>query len=145
VAANELIKGSLKFLLLVCFSQHNMIGTRSRVPNPVNEPVLCYLKGSPEREELQRVLQKMRSEVIEIPIIIGGKEIKTGNLGEARIPHDHKHLLAKWHKASKEEIKLAIETALKVLNFSFHRIKINIMLRSQFKQKELVIRCLFVH
>jgi 1-pyrroline-5-carboxylate dehydrogenase len=91
-----------------------MIGSRSCVPTPVNEPVLGYLKGSPEREELQKTLQKMRSEVIEIPIIIGGKEIKTGNLGEARIPHDHKHLLAKWHKAGKEEIQLAIETALKV-------------------------------
>jgi 1-pyrroline-5-carboxylate dehydrogenase len=90
-----------------------MIGCRSRVPNPVNEPVLGYLKGSPEREELQKTLQKMRSEVLEIPVIIGGKEIRTGNLGEARIPHDHKHLLAKWHKAGKEEIKLAIETALK--------------------------------
>lgn len=82
-------------------------------PLPKNEPILGYLKGSPEREALEKELKKQSSEVIEIPLIIGGKEVRTGNMGEVVMPHDHSHVLARYHKAGEAEIKLAIEEAMK--------------------------------
>lgn len=96
------------------------------IPEPYNEPVKNYAPGSPEREELIAKCNEMKSQEIEIPIMIGDQEIKTGNLGECRIPHDHQHLLGKYHKAGEKEIELAIETALKAkekwANLSFqHR------------------------
>ena len=79
---------------------------------PNNEPVKTYLKGSPERVELEATLKKMRSEQIEIPIIIGGKEIKTGNIGKVVMPSDHNHVLATYHKVSEKEVKMAIDAAM---------------------------------
>ncbi len=78
-----------------------------QVPKPQNEPILGYRKGSKEKKEIKAALAKMKKEVIEIPLIIGGKEIRTGNMGEIRIPHDHKHIIAKYHKAGKKEIEMA--------------------------------------
>lgn len=78
---------------------------------PLNEFPLTYAPGSPEKQAVKEMLEKMKSEVVEIPLIIGGKEIKTGNMGEIRSPHDHKHLLARYHKAGKKEIAMAIEAA----------------------------------
>lgn len=78
---------------------------------PENEPVLSYKPGSKERKELKEKMAELKEEVVEIPLIIGGKEVKTGDLGEIRIPHDHKHLLAKYHKAGEKEVKMAIEAA----------------------------------
>ncbi len=81
--------------------------------NPfVNEPVKSYLPGSPERIELERELKRMKSERIEIPVIIGGKEIKTGNVQKCVMPHDHQHVLGQYHKAGRSEAVLAIEAAL---------------------------------
>ena len=82
-------------------------------PLPQNEPVLGYLKGSPEREALEKELKRQSSEVIEIPLIIGGKEIRTGNMGEVVMPHDHSHVLARYHKVGEAEVKLAIDEAMK--------------------------------
>jgi len=82
------------------------------VPDPYNEPVYTYLPGSPEREELTSTIAKLKSEVIEVPLIIGGKEIKTGNTAEMRIPHNHGHLLGTYHKAGADEVNMAIEAAL---------------------------------
>ena len=82
-------------------------------PLPANEPVKSYLKGSPERIALEAELERQSKTVVDIPIIIGGKEIRTGNTGEVRCPHDHKHVLATYHKVGEKEIKLAIETAMK--------------------------------
>ncbi|MDD4150054.1 MAG: L-glutamate gamma-semialdehyde dehydrogenase [Bacteroidales bacterium] len=79
---------------------------------PNNEPVKGYLKGSPERVELEATLKKMRSEQIEIPIIIGGKEIKTGNIGKVVMPSDHNHVLATYHKVGEKEVKMAIDAAM---------------------------------
>jgi 1-pyrroline-5-carboxylate dehydrogenase len=90
-----------------------MIGSRTNVPTPVNEPVLGYMKGSPERVELEKTLKEMRSKVVDIPIIINGQEIRTGVLGEVRIPHEHKHILATYHKAGAKEIQAAIEGCVK--------------------------------
>ncbi len=79
---------------------------------PVNEPVKSYAPGSPERAELKAAVAKMREEVIEIPLIIGGKEIKTGNIAECTIPYEHKTVIAKYHKASKKEVDMAIEASM---------------------------------
>lgn len=81
-------------------------------PRPQNEPILQYLKGSPERAALEEALKKMSSEEIEIPLIIGGKEIKTGNIGTVVMPHNHKKVLARYHQAGEKEVQMAIDAAL---------------------------------
>ena len=81
-------------------------------PLPANEPVKSYLKGSPERTALEAELERQSNIVVDIPIIIGGKEIRTGNTGTVVCPHDHKHVLATYHKVSENEVRLAIETAM---------------------------------
>ncbi len=85
-------------------------GTR-RVPPPVNEPVKGYAPGSPERAALKSRLKEMSNERIDIPIIIGGKEVRTGATAQAVIPHNHRHVLADWHKASTENVHDAITAA----------------------------------
>ncbi|MEO5817171.1 MAG: L-glutamate gamma-semialdehyde dehydrogenase [Gemmatimonadaceae bacterium] len=85
-------------------------GTR-RVPPPVNEPVKSYAPGSPEKAALKERLASMAKERIDIPIIIGGKEIRTGDLAQAVMPHDHKHVLADWHKATTAHVQQAIATS----------------------------------
>jgi 1-pyrroline-5-carboxylate dehydrogenase len=83
------------------------------IPEPRNGPVRDYAPGSPERASLKAKLKEMRSETIEIPIVIGGQEIKTGKFGECRSPHDHKTLLARYHVMEPEHVDLAIKAALK--------------------------------
>jgi 1-pyrroline-5-carboxylate dehydrogenase len=85
-------------------------GTR-RVPPPVNEPVKSYASGSPERAALKERLASMAKERIDIPMIIGGKEHRTGDLAHAVMPHDHKHVLADWHRATPAQVKQAIAAA----------------------------------
>jgi 1-pyrroline-5-carboxylate dehydrogenase len=87
--------------------------TSFKVGNIVNEPIYGYMKGSKEKQLLKEALKKVASEVVEVPCIIGGKEIKTGNLFEVRMPHDHQHVIARVHLAGKEELKMAIDAALK--------------------------------
>jgi 1-pyrroline-5-carboxylate dehydrogenase len=82
-----------------------------RLPNPVNEPNKTYAPGSPERAELKARLKSMAGEKIDIPIIIGGREIRTGKLAKAVMPHDHAHVLADYHVASPEHIEQAITAA----------------------------------
>ena len=81
-------------------------------PSPQNEPVKSYLKGSPERVAVDTELERQMGECIEIPLIIGGKEVRTGNLGKIVCPHDHEHVLATYHKAGEKEIKMAIKAAM---------------------------------
>ncbi|BCW93324.1 MAG: 1-pyrroline-5-carboxylate dehydrogenase [Thermoanaerobaculum sp.] len=83
-----------------------------RIPKPINEPVKQYAPGSPERASLKKKLAEMRSQEIEIPLIIGGKEVRTGRLGTCVMPHRHGHVLAKYHKAGPQEVAMAIEAAL---------------------------------
>ncbi|HVX38410.1 MAG TPA: L-glutamate gamma-semialdehyde dehydrogenase [Gemmatimonadaceae bacterium] len=85
-------------------------GTR-RVPPPVNEPIKSYAPGSAERVALKARLRDMSSERVDIPIIIGGKEIRTGDTAHAVMPHNHKHVLADWHKATKAHVLQAIESS----------------------------------
>ncbi len=84
-----------------------------RVPRPVNEPVLSYVPGSPERAALQKQIARMHARTIEIPARIGGRSVRTGKTAEAVVPHDHRHVLANWHKCGKKEVERAIEAALK--------------------------------
>ncbi len=79
---------------------------------PKNEPVLQYLKGSKERELLEAELERQKNTQVEIPLIIGGKEIYTGDTANVVMPHDHGHVLAKYHKASEKEVNMAIEASL---------------------------------
>ncbi|MBK7211804.1 MAG: L-glutamate gamma-semialdehyde dehydrogenase [Bacteroidales bacterium] len=81
-------------------------------PVPTNEAVLEYRNGSPERIALEKELQRQSESCIEIPLIIGGKEIKTGSISEVRMPHNHQHLLAIYHKATEKEVEMAISAAL---------------------------------
>jgi len=81
------------------------------IPPPVNEPVLNYAPGSPERASLKARLAEMAGTQIDIPLIIGGKEIRTGRTKQAVIPHRHGHVLATWHRAGKEEAAQAIAAA----------------------------------
>jgi len=85
-------------------------GTR-RVPPPTNEPVKSYAPGTPERAELKRRLAEMAQERVEIPIFIGGKEHRTGELAQSVMPHNHKHVLGDWHKASTKHVHMAIDAA----------------------------------
>jgi 1-pyrroline-5-carboxylate dehydrogenase len=82
-----------------------------RVPTPVNEPVKTYAPSSPERAELKARLKQMANERVEIPLMIGGEEVRTGELVEAVMPHDHKHVLADWHKARRDDVLRAVEAA----------------------------------
>ena len=81
-------------------------------PTPVNEPVLGYLPGSPERAELKAELLRQSAEVIEIPCIINGVEVYTDNVVEQVMPHNHSHVIARVHMAGEQEVNNAINAAL---------------------------------
>ena len=82
-----------------------------RVPPPVNEPVKSYAPGSPERAALKDRLRSMSGERADIPLIIGGQEVHTGQLAQSVMPHDHQHVLAQWHRAGEENIDQAVRAA----------------------------------
>ncbi len=84
-----------------------------KIPRPSNEPIYSYAPDTPEKEALKKQLEKMLGEEIEIPLIIGGKEVKTGDFADCRCPHDHKHLLGRYHKAGPKELDLAVKEAKK--------------------------------
>jgi 1-pyrroline-5-carboxylate dehydrogenase len=78
---------------------------------PKNEPVLSYRPGSQERRLLEEELKIQSSKNVEIPLIIGGKEIRTGKTGRVVNPSDHKHQLGTFHLASEKEVEMAIRAA----------------------------------
>jgi len=82
------------------------------IPEPRNEPILSYAPGTPERAALKAKLAEMSAREIEIPLVIGGREVKTGRLADARVPHRHAQRLARWHQAGPEEVNAAIDAAL---------------------------------
>ena len=82
-----------------------------RVPPPVNEPIRSYAPGSAERASLKSRLKEIASEKIDMPLIIGGKEVGTGNTAKSVMPHDHQHVLGEYHKASEQHVVQAIEAA----------------------------------
>ncbi len=82
-----------------------------RIPTPVNEPILSYAPGTVERAELKRALKEMSGQPIEIPLVIGGREVRTGRTVSVAMPHCHRHVLATVHQAGAEEIDAAIAAA----------------------------------
>ncbi len=84
--------------------------------SPKNETILQYTPGSREREQITAELARMSNALVEIPLIIGGKEVRTGNTGAVVMPHNHRHVLATYHQAGEKEVQLAINEALKAKN-----------------------------
>ena len=89
-----------------------MVNSIPRPPTPVNEPILGYLPGSPERISLKEELTRQSNEIIEIPCIINGVEVYTDNIVEQVMPHDHSHVIARVHMAGENEVKDAIKASL---------------------------------
>jgi 1-pyrroline-5-carboxylate dehydrogenase len=83
-----------------------------KVPFPQNEPVFEYREGSKEKKELKAALKSLSEQYIEIPVVIGGKEVKTGDIVEITAPFDHSIKLGRYHKAGKKEIQEAIDAAM---------------------------------
>ena len=84
---------------------------RRRVPPPVNEPVRSYAPGSSERASLKARLKALAGETIEIPLVIGGKDVATGEIERSVMPHNHQHVLATYHKATAEHVTRAVDAA----------------------------------
>jgi 1-pyrroline-5-carboxylate dehydrogenase len=82
------------------------------IPLPHNEPVLNYAPGSPERTKLQDALAELKRQEIEVPLIIGGEEIKTGDMAEIANPGDHDMNLGYYHKAGPQQVQRAIDAAM---------------------------------
>jgi 1-pyrroline-5-carboxylate dehydrogenase len=82
------------------------------VPKAYNEPIKSYAPGSREKQEVKKEIKRMRSQVIDIPMFIGGKEIKTGDIREIHPPHDHQHLLGHYYYGTEEHVHQAIDAAL---------------------------------
>jgi 1-pyrroline-5-carboxylate dehydrogenase len=83
------------------------------VERPENEKSPTYSPGTRERKKLNAELDRMSAEVLDIPLIIGGKEIRTGKTGKVVMPHDHGHVVAQYHQAGEKEVRLAVDAALK--------------------------------
>ena len=83
------------------------------IPQPANEPCLQYSPGSGERVELKARLKEMLSGQVEVPMIIGGKEVHSGNLADIRCPHDHRHILGRYHQADASFVTKAVDAAEK--------------------------------
>lgn len=81
-------------------------------PMPANEPVLSYAPGSKEKEILKATLEKLKSEVIDVPMYIGSKEVRTNKKEEIRPPHEIKHLLGYYHEGNEKHVQQAIDAAL---------------------------------
>ncbi|HDZ21420.1 hypothetical protein LCGC14_0456430 [marine sediment metagenome] len=79
---------------------------------PTNEPVLSYGPGSPERDRIRARLKSLKAETVEIPVVAGGREIRTGQTGEIHPPHELAHTLGVYHKAQGEHVRRAIDAAL---------------------------------
>ena len=84
-----------------------------KVPAAINEPVLNYAPGSPERKALKAKLQEMRAEVIDVPMYIGGEAVHTDKKGDLRPPHDHQHLLGRYSIGDASHVTAAINAAMK--------------------------------
>ena len=87
------------------------MNTPPKMPALINEPVLSYAPGTRERAELKQTLKEMAGHPIEIPVVIGGKEIRTGRTVDAVMPHCHRHVLAKVHQAGPGEVAGAVAAA----------------------------------
>lgn len=84
-----------------------------RTPQPVNEPIRSYDPKDPHRASLQRTLDRMASQKVEIPCVIAGKEVRTGKTRKVVMPHSHREVLAEFHLAGPEEMRMAADASLK--------------------------------
>ena len=82
------------------------MNNRVQVPPAVNEPVYSYAPGSPERSELKATLDSVAATEVEIPLIIGGQEVRTGDTAQVVMPHAHGHVLATYHKAGPADVNV---------------------------------------
>ncbi len=82
-----------------------------RVPSPRNEPPLAHAPGSPERRALRARLTELAAQELEVPLVIGGREVRTGKLADARAPHRHAQRLARYHQAGAAEVEQAVQAA----------------------------------
>ncbi len=89
-----------------------MLSARLQVPLAINEPVLSYAPGTPERAALTRALDELSSREVEVSSFIAGREVRTGDVVEMRAPHRHDLRLGVWHRAKGEHVTQAIEAAL---------------------------------
>ena len=85
-----------------------------RVPEPHNEPVRSYAPGTPERDELRRRLDELQSQQLDIPLLIGGEEVRTGDTFDAVEPHNRRHVLATVHKGGAAEVGRFAAIAVKL-------------------------------
>lgn len=99
-------------LILCIFKQIHMPKGIYKVPVAVNEPIKSYAPGSPERKELQAMLKELRSKEMDIPMYIGGEEVRSNNKVRLAPPHDHQHTLGYFHKSDRSHIEKAITAAL---------------------------------
>ena len=83
-------------------------------PMPVNEPVLSYAPGSAEKKRLKEVLAELKKQKIDVPMYIGGEEVRTGKTVDIRPPHERKHVLGQFHVGEAKHVTKAINAALKV-------------------------------
>jgi 1-pyrroline-5-carboxylate dehydrogenase len=83
-----------------------------KVPVAINEPIKSYAPGSAERKELQAMLKELRSKELDIPMYIGGKEVRSNITSRIAPPHDHQHTLGHFHKSQKTNVEQAINAAL---------------------------------
>ena len=83
----------------------------AKIPTPINEPVFSYAPGTKERNELKLALKDLSGHQVEIPLVIGGKEVRTGKTVDAVMPHCHRHVLAKVHQAGPQDVENAIKAA----------------------------------
>ena len=89
------------------------MNARFEVPTPANEPILGYAPGSPERAKLFARVSEMKAKKVDVPLYIGGEEVRTGKKTEIRSPYDHAQVLGKQHEGGPAEIQKAIKAALK--------------------------------
>ena len=82
------------------------------VPIPINEPVKSYRPGSSEKKELKEALKELRSQVLDIPMFIGGEEVRTNDQRPISPPHDHQHIIANYHQGDKSHVERAINAAM---------------------------------
>ena len=90
-----------------------MVNAPPNAPAPQNETVLTYAPGTPERAAIRKTLRSMSREPVDIPLVIDGKEIRTGAQVDVVAPHAHQQVLGRFHKASGKEIQGAIDAALR--------------------------------
>mgnify|MGYP002604697583 CR=1 FL=1 len=84
-----------------------------KLPQITNEPIKTYAPGSPERAALKARIEELKNTAVDLPLIIGGQEVRTGKLNDIRPPHDHAHLLGHYHQGDATHVQMAIDAALK--------------------------------